>query len=145
MRFWDSSAVIPLVVQEDASVAAQHILSADLDMAVWWGTVVECFSAIGRLERAGLLSAEGADAARGRLGSVSAGWSEVQPSDSLRRTALRMLRLHALRAADALQGAAALTVAEHDPPSVGVVCRDRRLTAALRREGMAVEVPGALV
>ena len=65
-------------------------------------------------------------------------WNEVAPSDSLRRSAERLLRVHALRAADSLQLAAALIAANHDPHSLDYVCLDTRLAAAAQREGFAV-------
>jgi hypothetical protein len=138
VRFWDTSAVVPLLVEQDASQVIDELSGEDPAMAVWWGTTVECASAIARLERAGGLFAGGADAGRARLAAFSESWHEVQPSEAVRRTAQRVLRLHPLRAADALQAAAALVLAEHDPSSVDVVCLDGRLTEALHREGFTV-------
>jgi hypothetical protein len=56
----------------------------------------------------------------------------------VRRTAERLLRTHPLRAADALQLAAALIAADHDPTSLAIVCLDERLRVAARREGFIV-------
>ena len=141
MRFWDSSAVIPLLVEQDASAAVGRALEADADISAWWGTPVECGSAIARLEREQILSSEGADGARSRLEALARSWHEVQPSEPVRRAAQRLLRLHTLRALDALQAAAALVLAEHDPSSLSVVCLDTRLAVALRPEGFVVHVP----
>ena len=63
---------------------------------------------------------------------------EVQPSERVRSTAQRALRVHALRAADALQLAAAIVAAGEDRASLVVVCLDQRLTLAARREGFQV-------
>jgi hypothetical protein len=52
--------------------------------------------------------------------------------------ASRLLRVHPLRAADALQLAAALAAAKGDPSSLDVVCLDQRLSEAARREGFRV-------
>jgi predicted nucleic acid-binding protein len=52
--------------------------------------------------------------------------------------ARRLLRVHTLRAADALQLAAAITVAEGLPASLEVVTLDQQLAAAARREGFPV-------
>lgn len=141
MRFWDSSAVVPLLVEQDASAATKQALREDAEMAAWWGTPVECESAIARLEREGLLLAQDAETARSRLAALVGSWHEVQPSEAVRRSAQRLLRLHPLRALDALQAAAAIVLAEHDPITLTVVCLDGRLAAALRREGFAVDVP----
>jgi predicted nucleic acid-binding protein len=141
VRFWDASAVVPLLVEQEPSAAAARALENDADVCAWWGTPVECGSAIARLERDQILSSQNADAARARLYALAQSWHEVQPSEPVRRTAQRLLRLHSLRALDALQAAAALVLAEHDPTSLGVVCLDVRLAEALRREGFVVDVP----
>jgi len=47
-----------------------------------------------------------------------------------------LLRIHPLRAADSLQLAAALTVAEQEPSSLSFVCLDQRLAEAAIREGL---------
>ncbi len=38
MRFWGSSAIVPLLVSEPASERMRNALRADEDMIVWWGT-----------------------------------------------------------------------------------------------------------
>jgi len=141
MRFWDSSAVVPLLVEQDASAAVGRALQVDAHISAWWGTSVECASAIARLEREKMLSSERADVARSRLEALARSWHEVQPSEPVRRAAQRLPRLHTLSALDALQAAAALVLAEHDPSTLSVVCLDARLAEALRREGFIVQVP----
>ncbi|HSL24431.1 MAG TPA: hypothetical protein VK886_23045 [Vicinamibacterales bacterium] len=72
------------------------------------------------------------------------GWHEVDPSDSVREAAVRFLRVHSMRAADALQLAAAFVAAERQPSALEVVTLDDRLAAAARKEGFVViEVPEA--
>ncbi len=142
MRFWDSSAVVPLLIAQDPTPAVSQALAADAEISAWWGTPVECASAIARLEREGVLEPDAAVAARARLQALSRAWHEVQPSEAVRRAAQRLLRLHPLRAMDALQAAAATVLAEHDPTTLEVVCVDARLAEALRREGFDVLVPG---
>jgi len=73
-----------------------------------------------------------------RLHKLSAGWHEVDPSDEIRETAARFLRVHALRAADALQLAAAFAAAERRPASLEIVTLDERLANAARKEGFVV-------
>jgi hypothetical protein len=68
-------------------------------------------------------------------------WAEVLPSDAIRSTAQRLLRVHPLRAGDALQLAAAIVAAEHDPASLEFVGLDERLNEAARREGFPIRVP----
>jgi uncharacterized protein len=72
------------------------------------------------------------------LRQLSASWHEVDPSDEIRETAVRFLRVHPLRAADALQLAAAFLAAERRPASLEIVALDDRLANAARKEGFAV-------
>jgi predicted nucleic acid-binding protein len=135
MIFWDSSAVVPLLLIEGSRETLLDVLKRDPDMIVWWGTSVECTSAIARREREGDLGRNEAAGALDRLGALGDGWHEVLPSEAVRRTAQRMLRVHPLRAADSLQLAAAFVASEHEPPSLAFVSLDDRLTEAAHREG----------
>ena len=141
MRYWDSSAIIVLLVSEAASAAVRAEHGRDIEMATWWGTPVECVSALARLEREGVLGSADLAAAFQRLDELAAGWTEVQPSERLKATAVRLLRTHALRAGDALQLAAASAVAEDHPRSLPFVTRDARLALAAEREGFATVTP----
>ena len=138
MRFWDSSALLPLVVEEAGSARLAELMAEDPAAAIWWGTPVEWAGAIARLVRERRADEAGAHAALERLGAVSQGWTEVPPTDRVRTQAQRLLRLHALRAADALQLAAALVLAEHDPRALPFVTLDEQLARAAEREGFAV-------
>ena len=108
MRFWDSSAVVALLVEEQGHQEAIEALAHDPVMLVWWATPVECLSALSRRARDGSLDDEGARAASRRLRALAAEWHEVLPTNALRDVAERMLRVHPLRAGDALQLAADL-------------------------------------
>ena len=79
-----------------------------------------------------------ARAARARLERFAATGQEVQPSDPIRAGARRLLRVHTLRAADALPLAAAIAAAEGRPESLAFVCLDDRLAAAAERESFTV-------
>lgn len=138
MRFWDASAVVPVIVAEPATPAVQELAGRDPAMLVWWATEVECASAIARLEREGLLDELAVTQALDRLKQFAAGWHEVDPGDALREAAMRFLRVHPLRAADALQLAAAFIAAERRPSSLELVTLDDRLAAAARKEGFVV-------
>jgi hypothetical protein len=109
----------------------------------WWGTRVECISAVARLEREQKLSSTGAAAALAHLNNLARSWNEIQPVEEIRETAGSFLRVHNLRAADALQLAAAFLASERRPPSLEFVSLDDRLSAAAEREGFVlVPVPG---
>lgn len=134
MNFWDSSAVVPLLVGERMTAVVRDILSGERQMHVWWGTEIECVSTIARLEREGIDPSTIA-AALDRLSQIREDWNEVNPGALVRDTARRLLRVHPLRAADALQLAAAWVLADQNPGSISVVSLDDRLRHAARREG----------
>jgi predicted nucleic acid-binding protein len=138
VRFWDSSAVVPLVVGEDTTERVRAAFAEDSSMLVWWGTPVECTSAVARRERDGALDAARAAEALDALRTLARTWFEMLPSDAIRATAQRLLRVHPLRAGDALQLAAAIIAAEHDPAALEFVGFDERLNDAAQREGFVV-------
>ncbi len=138
MKFWDASAIVPLLLAEATTEPLRAILEDDSDMLVWWGSQVECASAIARLRREDALDEDGIDEALDRLNQFAHVWHEVEPSDPIREAAVRFLRLHPLRAADALQLAAAFVSAERRPSSLEVVTLDDRLAAAARKEGFVL-------
>ena len=142
MRVWDASAIVPLLMTESATKTLQELAAKDPAVLVWWATEVECASAIARLERDGALEAPAVTEAFERLKRLASGWHEVDPSDAVRETAVRFLRVHPLRAADALQLAAAFLAAERRPTSLELVTLDDRLAVAARKEGFAVIEPG---
>ena len=142
MRFWDASAIVPLLMTETTTKTLQGLANSDRAMLVWWATEVECASAIARLEREGGLDPSAVNEAFDRLKRLAEGWHEVDLSDSVREAAVRFLRVHPLRAADALQLAAAFVAAERRPSSLEVITLDDRLAAAARREGFVlIEIP----
>jgi uncharacterized protein len=138
MKFWDSSAVMPLLGDEPTSKSMLQVLQQDPQVLIWWGTSIEIASALARLEREKSLSADEVSTALSIARRLADSWHEIVPSDAMRRTAERLLRTHPLRAADSLQLAAALIAADHDPSNLEIVCLDARLTSAARREGFAV-------
>ena len=138
MRFWDSSAIVPLLVTEATTHFVQRIAQRDPVMVVWWNTRVECISALARQERAKSFDTKTVATALSRLKQLSDAWHEIEPSEMLRETAIRFLKVHALRAADALQLAAAFTAAEGRPASLEVFTLDERLAGAARKEGFVL-------
>ncbi|MBA2306142.1 MAG: PIN domain-containing protein [Acidobacteria bacterium] len=138
MRFWDASSIVPLLMTETTTKTLQRLAAADPAMLVWWATEVECASAIARLEREESLDPRAVIQAFDRLTRLADGWHEVDPSDGIREAAVRFLRVHPLRAADALQLAAAFVAAERRPSSLELITLDERLAAAARKEGFAL-------
>ena len=139
MKFWDSSALVPLFAAERRTRAVQALYGRDPEVVVWWGTQVECASAIARLERDGALSLSDAAESFSRLDALAPSWMQIDPSDEIRESARRFLRVHPLRAADALQLAAALVAAERRPPTLTLVTCDDRLRDAAGKEGFLLE------
>lgn len=137
MRFWDASALVALCLAQPSTRAARAALTADPELVVWWGSAIECASAIARLHREQLLSSADESAARGLLDALRRSWFEVQPGDSVRAQAMRLVRLHPLHAVDALQLAAAIEWAG-SPASGAFVTFDERLRRAAEREGFDV-------
>ena len=141
MNFWDTSALVALGVDELHRQRALAILEEDDRMVVWWGASVKYVSALSRRERDGSLTIDEVNHHLVRLRALSQVWFEVQPSQRIKDSAQRLLRVHPLRAADSLQLAAALAVAEQDPTNVGFVCFDNRLNQAASREGFRISIP----
>jgi predicted nucleic acid-binding protein len=138
VKYWDTSAIVPLLLSEEATAALTAEYDRDPGMLVWWGTDVECVSAIARLERDQPLESATVTTALARLDALAAAWQEVQPTVTVRRIAVRLLRVHPLRAADSLQLAAAIVASESDPSTLQIVTLDGRLAQAADKEGFSL-------
>ena len=138
MKFWDSSAIVPLLVEEALTEKILELYRQDQSVFAWWGTRVECASALARVERAEGLEPALSSEAFDRLELLADSWNEIESGAAVRETAQRFLRVHDLRAADALQLAAAFWASEVHPPTLEVVTLDDRLATAAEREGFGV-------
>lgn len=138
MKYWDSSALIPLFVGQPGSEGRVSLLQEDPQVITWWGSRVECASAFGRLQREGSLDEGGLTQALSNLEAFYETCVEVLPSEEVRKRAIRLLRVHPLHAADALQLAASLLAAREDPASLPLVTSDDRLKSAACKEGFLV-------
>ena len=141
MRFWDSSALIPLVVAEPQTRRVERWLREDPAVMVWMLTRVELCSALARGRRAEPPAARRLAAARREVFSAWEQWTEVTAVEVVRRHAERLIEAHPLRAADALQLAAALVAAEELPASLTFVTLDRQQGEAAEREGFTLLGP----
>ena len=142
MRFWDSSAIVPLIVEEQRSQACRALRRADRSMIVWMLSRTEIVSALHRLRREGYLDKKEVPTALRRLDRLSRTWAEVEAAEPTRERAERALAVHALSAADALQLGAALLVVRDRPRHRPFVTADARLAEAAAAEGFDVVVPG---
>ena len=136
--FWDASALIPLFLEESSSQTMREIACRDDVFVVWWGTILECRSALSRSEREGNLTERAMDLALESIKSLSQAWSEVLPSERVRTIAARLLMTHPLKTAHALQLAAAIVWADSNQETSSFVCLDARLGTAARKEGFAL-------
>ena len=133
--FWDSSALVPLLLPESRSEMLTALLGADKEPTIWWATPLECQSAIQRRHREEPLPHAAIALASDRLRALVELVDTVSPTDEVRRRAGRLVGVHALRAADALQLAAALIWCEEQPHGEKLVSLDNRLREAARSEG----------
>ena len=138
MRFWDASAIMPLIVEEPGTDLATTWLNEDPDIVLWGLTRLELVSAIERRSREGVLRAAERTSALMRVERVANDAHEVLDVLAVRMRALPLLARHGLRSADAAQLGAALLVADPDPASLTLVALDRRLAEAATREGLRV-------
>jgi predicted nucleic acid-binding protein len=138
MRFWDASAIVPLLIAEASTPRMQALASDDPAMLVWWGSGIECVSALARAERATGRTSRSITVAYERLAELAGAWDEVDPNDLVREAAARFLRVHPLRATDALQLGAAFVASDRRPATLELVTLDDRLAIAARKEGFIV-------
>ena len=138
MIFWDSSAILPLCINETMSPAVKAAAIGDPEMVVWWGTRVECLSALSRRLREGTISAEAGKQVRFLLAELARQWHEVLPTETLRQRAERLIMVHPLRAADSLQLAAALSWVREEPGGASLASLDDNLRIAATKEGFTV-------
>lgn len=143
MKFWDASAIIPLLNPERLTQVSLEILKSDPQMMVWALTPVECYSALYRKEREQKLKMRDIQEFRSRLEQFERIWTEVCDMDLVRRRAARLLASHPLRAADALQLAAALVGLDRFPSAAQFVSFDKNLSKAALKEGLTIDVEWA--
>ena len=138
MRFWDSSAIVPLVCREAQSPRCRAWLRTDPVIIVWAFAATEVVSALARRRRGGTLKPAVLTQAKQRLLKLEDAWSEVIQYDAVRARARRLLETHPLRAADALHLAAALVAFEERTIDNEFVTFDGRLAEAAEKEGFLI-------
>jgi predicted nucleic acid-binding protein len=138
VRFWDASAIVPLVALEKETGNCRELLAEDSDIVVWLLTPVEVLSALMRRLREKSLKSIEFSKAKEQLAALEKAWSEVISVERVRDPARRLLETHLVRAADSLQLAAALLTSEENPQGFPFVTLDRRLGSAAEREGFHV-------
>lgn len=138
MKFWDSSALVPLYVDEPATASLRGLLRDDPVVVVWMTSSVEILSAIAHLRR----NSKGLDdvlhAVRLEVLARWSQWSAVTHADAVRKRAERLVALHPIAAADAMQLGAALVACGGRPETLDFVTLDARLATAAELEGFRV-------
>ena len=138
MRYWDASALVPLVVAEPDSERVRTWLSEDDHIVTWAWSRTEITSAIERRAREGSLSRPQRREALRRFGAFADSWDEVTELLAVRSRANALLARHPLRAADAGQLGAALLIQEQLAQALTFVCLDHRLSTAAELESLRV-------
>jgi uncharacterized protein len=138
MRFWDSSALVSLLVPESASGVVSRLLRTDPEIVVAWTATIECAAACVRKHRERVASSAQLAGALARLRELSGHWNVAEPSVALRSLAEKIVARHALRAGDAIQLASAAVAAEAGQEPLEFVCFDGRLALAATAEGLRV-------
>ncbi|MBT9560157.1 MAG: type II toxin-antitoxin system VapC family toxin [Myxococcales bacterium] len=135
MKFWDTSAVVPLLVTEARTPAVFERLRADPVGTYSWLTPTELTSALARREREGSLTPDLTADLERRAERLLSSWAQIELSDRVRKTARRLLHAYPLRSADALQLASAIAVSL-EADTVEFMTLDDRLSDAAWREGL---------
>ena len=138
MRYWDASALVPLVVAEPASNLVLGWLAEDDRIVTWVWTRTEIVSAIERRTREGSLSRLQRREVLGRFNALAEIWDEVTDVLAVRSRANALLARHSLRAADAGQLGAALLVQEQLAGPLTFVCLDQRVSSAAELESLRI-------
>jgi predicted nucleic acid-binding protein len=138
VRYWDTSALAPLFVEQERSDELRSWLVEDSDVVMWTLTEVELRSALTRLGREGRLSSKEVQDASRRVEEFRSRVHVVSLESGVKSRAKRLLGVHTLRAADALQLAAALVSCSDEPSGYELITLDARLVDAARREGFHV-------
>jgi len=143
MQFWDSSALLPLVVRQPPfSDPCRRAFRQNVSRAIAFLARVECRSAIERLVREGTLNAAARRRSLTNIDKLVAAFDLVAFSPEVEAHALTLLGRHALRSLDALQLGCARGLASHGDTDAlpEFVCCDRRLANAAVAEGFALVI-----
>jgi predicted nucleic acid-binding protein len=127
-----------LLVAQASSAKADEWLAEDGELAVWTITPIELASALMRLAREGAIGELDATRAESRIDELLQSCHTIVDVEVVESQARRLLRLHALRAADAMQLGAAWEWAAGRPTGRVFHTLDARLALAARREGFRV-------
>ena len=135
MKFWDTSALLPLFINEARTDTVRQTLFDDPDVMIWAPTQVELASAIWRRK---LEPGANRPELAAKAMTAAANWLNVDALLPVIQHALNACEHHRLRSADALQLAAALVACDGEPALLPFVTLDRDLASAARAEGFPI-------
>ena len=138
VAFWDSSALIPLCVSQPQTATAR-LLYESYRIVTWRATQVEIMSGLTRLDRMGQITHDRFFIGKRIAQEIMRDWISVGSIESIAGNACLQLELYPLRAADALQLAAALEWCEGKPRGNVFLTFDRRLREAAGSAGFTLE------
>ena len=138
VAFWDASVLVTLCVNQTPTPLAL-VFESKYRIAVWWATHVEIASALVRSLRQQDITAVEYAHARQQAEGLANLWDVIAPSAKVARDARTLLERYPLRAADALQLAAALEWCEGEPKGMVFLTFDRRLREAAALDGFTLE------
>jgi len=138
MKFWDASALVPLLLPEKQTDYCLRIFKGDQEILLWCLSRVEVASALTRRLREQALPFDRFQAAKMRFHRIFESAYQVTALEKVMNRAVRLLEVHPLRAADACQLASSLVATGEDPSRLPMVCFDERLKEAAMKEGFVV-------
>ena len=133
MKFWDTSALVPLVTKEEQTARMQQVMASDQNVAVSFITPVELTSTIWRRGRR--YDHTSFRRSLFKIAEIESNWTLIDDLEPLIKTARQLITKHVLRSGDAIQLAAALLLAGEHPEDLPFVSLDRDLTRAAGEEG----------
>ncbi len=135
IAYFDTSSIVPLLVEEPATDRCQeHWEAADRVVTVRLARV-EAHAALAQAERSSRISSPQLRSAVTGLDDLLGQVDHVEVDDELVRTAAALAEAAGLRASDAVHLAAALHVADRE---LVVVAGDRALLAAATTAGLTI-------
>lgn len=140
MNFWDTSGLLPIFVEEKTSKTLRSLFEdrTEEGIVIWTLTPVEFLSSICRLDRMRQMTGEQARAVISRFNEIRDTFNVVRDVETVKDQAERLLRIHSLKAADALQLAAALVSCDNNPRTCSFVSVDDKLAEAAFKEGFQI-------
>jgi len=139
MKFWDSSAIVSLIVKDSHTDTARSIFALDRWMVTAFVAPLEIESALWRRRHAGQLNAEQHETVDRNFAALTGdGWHSIELTEELFNLARRLVAIHPLRTMDAIQLASAVVASDFNPRRLAMVTFDEDLAVAARVEGFSV-------